>query len=176
MTQVKRRSPHRFLLLLAVVISSVGLLGATCKRKMKKMDEYHRELWTAEADESLDRLNTALMELWKSSKNKAEFQFPSAGPTPAKVPCGSKPHKADSDLWDTPGWKKLGFSMTKPFRYQYRVISSGKGSKARFTIRAYGDLDCDGDWATYEMWGAINEKGKIHNCDGKKFDEKKAAE
>lgn len=161
--------------LIPAIVCSVLLNGA-CKRDMKKIDEYHQELWTAEADENLDRINHALIRQWRSAENKAEFEFPSAGPTPAKVVCGKRPHEPDSDLWNTNGWQTLRFRINKPFRYQYQVISHGKGKNARFTIRAHGDLDCDGVWSTYEMWGAIDEKGNVHNFDGKKFDEEKAAE
>jgi len=160
-------------LLLALIIP---MLGATCSRKMKKMPEYRRQLWTAEVDENLDRIYQALVYQWKHSKDKDNFQFPSAGPTPARVPCGTKPHPASATLWHSAGWKQLGFTIKKPFRYQYRILTSGKGKTAAFTIRAYGDLDCDGQYATYELMGGINAKGQVHDFGGKKFDEAKATE
>jgi hypothetical protein len=174
------RKPHisrrRIAALLALSALSLCMVGATCKRKMKKIDEYQRELWTAEADENLDRINQALIQQWKQANDKKSFTFPSAGPTPSQVPCGTRPEHPKAKLWEGNSWEKLGFSITKPFRYQYRVISSGKGKDAKFTIRAYGDLDCDGTWATYELWGAINKKGRVHNFGGKRFDEQNAAE
>lgn len=171
-----RQTKTSLLFMLLFTVSCLGLLGATCKRRMKKVDEYHAELWTAEVDESIDRINHALIKKWREAQNKDAFEFPEVDPTPVKVPCGKRPHKPESSLWETGGWKELGFSMNQPFRYQYQIISSGKGPNAKFTIRAHGDLDCDGVWSTYELWGAIDGKGKVHNFDGKKFDQDKATE
>lgn len=163
------------LTLLTLAGLSLSLLGATCKRKMKKIDQYHRELWTAEADENLDRINQGLKTLWQKTKNKASFQFPAAGPTPSQVVCGTRPQKPTASMWKG-AWAKIGFSINKPFRYQYQIISSGRGKEAKFTIRAHGNLDCDDEHSTYELLGAIDAKGRVHNFDGKRFDEEKAAE
>ncbi len=150
--------------------------GAVCKRKMRKIPEYRRELWTAEADENLDRIYQGLARLWNRAKDKEHFQFPSAGPTPTQVPCGTKPHAPDPKLWETPGWKAIGFSLTAPFRYQYQVISQGRGRKARFLIRVRGDLDCDGDYSLFELRGAIDARGRVTDLGGKQFDEDRATE
>lgn len=165
----------RLIPLAALAVSVLALGGATCKRKMKKLEQYHRELWTAEVDGNLDRIYQALERLWLQAKDKNEFVFPVAGPTPPRVPCGTRPHRADPSLWQDQGWKKMGFSINKKFRYQYRVLSFGKGANAGFTIRAFGDLDCDGDYATYELLGAIKQ-GKLHDFGGKRFDEQRATE
>ena len=169
---IARRTTTAALLAGALLV----LTGATCKRKMRQIPQYRRELWTAEADENLDRIYQGLANLWKRASNKAEFQFPSAGPTPAQVPCGSRPHKPDPALWKTSEWKAIGFSIDKPFRYRYQVITSGKGPKAAFTIRVNGDLDCDGTYSTFELQGAIDKHGRLSDLGGKKFDEAKATE
>ena len=39
--------------------------------------------------------------------------------------------------------------------------SEGEGTEARFTVRANGDLNCDGRLSTFEMIGEINEKGEV---------------
>ena len=93
------RRASRFVPLAVVVLVALGLSGARCKRKMKKLDEYNRELWTAEADENLDRIYQAMERLWKEAKVKDGFEFPSAGPTPPRVPCGRRAHKPDPGLW-----------------------------------------------------------------------------
>ncbi len=156
--------------------STLMLTGATCKRKMRKIPQYRRELWTAEADENLDRIYQGLARLWNKTKDKSSFQFPSAGPTPSQVPCGTSPHKPDPNLWSDPGWKAVGFSIDKPFRYRYQIIASGKGPTAAFTIRVHGDLDCDGTYSTFELMGAVDKNGHLTDLGGKKFDEAKATE
>ena len=161
----------------ALLASAVVVLtGATCKRKMRQIPQYRRELWTAEADENLDRIYQGLANLWKRASDKDNFRFPSAGPTPAQVPCGSRPRKPEGTLWQTEGWKAIGFSIDKPFRYRYQVIASGRGPKAAFTIRVNGDLDCDGTYSTFELMGAIDKNGRLTDLGGKKFDEAKATE
>ncbi len=169
---IARRTTSAALLATAVMV----LTGATCKRKMRQIPQYRRELWTAEADENLDRIYQGLARLWKRSKDKATFQFPSAGPSPAQVPCGARPHKPDPAVWQGNGWKTIGFSIAKPFRYRYQVIASGKGPKAAFTIRVNGDLDCDGTYSTFELMGSIDSHGRLTDLGGKKFDEAKATE
>ncbi len=159
-----------------LVAVSIVLTGAMCKRKMRKIPEYRRELWTAEADENLDRIYQGLVRLWNRAKDKDNFRFPSAGPTPPQVPCGTKPHPPDPKLWDAPGWKAIGFSLEEPFRYQYQVVSQGQGRRARFRIRVRGDLDCDGDYSLFELRGAIDAKGRVTDLGGKQFDEDRATE
>lgn len=150
------------LLRVAVVVGllSVAYALSACP-KMKKRQEYNAMLWTAEVNENIERIYQALARHRARAKDKAGYRFPSAGPTPAHIPCGRKPHAPDAGLWQSAGWKELGFSIGEKFRYQYRIISSGTGPKARFTIRAHADLDCDGVYSTYERNGTIDAGGKL---------------
>jgi len=147
------------------VAVAVGVLGlayalSACP-KMKKRQEYNAMLWTAEVNENIERIYQLLSRHRARAKDKAGYRFPSAGPTPAHIPCGKTPHAPDAKLWHTAGWKDLGFSIGEKFRYQYRIISSGTGPSAQFTIRAHADLDCDGVYSTYERTGTIDAKGKL---------------
>ena len=45
--------------------------------------------------------------------------------------------------------------MEDPFLYAYQIETSGDGANAQFTVRAVGDLDCDGDHSTFERIGSI---------------------
>ena len=147
------------LLRLAVFLGlACGLAGCP---KMKKRAEYNAMLWTAEANDNIERIFQLLANHFRQAKDKANYQFPSTGPTPAHIPCGRKPHAPDPRLWHTPGWKVLGFSIGSQFRFQYRVVSKGRGPGATFTIRAHADLDCDGVYSTYERVGTIDKRGNI---------------
>ena len=55
----------------------------------------------------------------------------------------------------------LGFDVTEPFSYHYRLTSEGKGKKARFVLEARGDLDCDGTASRLRLAGHLDEKGEL---------------
>ena len=56
-------------------------------------------------------------------------------------------------LWTHPSWTALHFSIDDPhyYSYQYKTTDEGKS----FTVSAFGDLDCDGVYSTFEMYGKI---------------------
>ena len=58
-----------------------------------------------------------------------------------------------ASTWRGPVWETLKFSIRKPLTYAYQVESAGVGPAANFTVRAIGDLDCDGVHSTFEMVG-----------------------
>jgi prepilin-type N-terminal cleavage/methylation domain-containing protein len=78
-------------------------------------------------------------------------QFPlSIGPTPGNTACRDnasfkhEPRDFNNDAgFGDPSWDALGFSIDKPFYFQYTFQSNGVGSNANFTALAEGDLDCD---------------------------------
>lgn len=117
-------------------------------------------LWTVEVNDNVERIYQALERHRQKAKDKASYRFPSAGPTPAHIPCGKTPHAADEKLWEG-GWKEIGFSIGESFRYRYQILSTGQGPTAGFTIRAHGDLDCDGIHSTYERQGSLDGKGQL---------------
>jgi hypothetical protein len=85
---------------------------------------------------------------------------PSAGPTPPLGLCcqsGGECAPAASH-WDTDTWVALGFEVRDTHRYSYQFINDGN---AKFTVRANGDLDCDGHYSTFEMYGRVDENGEL---------------
>lgn len=151
-------SGRRCLLLFPLLVLALS----SCP-KMKKRQEYNAMLWTTEVNDNVDRIYQSLERHYRQAQDKGTYRFPSAGPTPPHIPCGKRPHAASSQLWSG-GWKAMGFHVGEVFRYQYQVISSGRGPRAGFTIRAHGDLDCDGVYSTYERTGKLDGKG--HLVDG----------
>lgn len=141
----------------AIVVAALTL--SACP-KMKKRREYNAMLWTMEVNDNVERLYQALARHHQRAKDKQSYRFPSAGPTPPHIPCGKRAHAPDPKLWSG-GFEKLGFSIGEKFRYQYRIISVGQGAEAGFTIRAHGDLDCDGVYSTYERTGKVGPGGKL---------------
>lgn len=92
-------------------------------------------------------------------------QFPeSVSTTPAAGSCCDHPTgkcPPDPAIWSAPGWQALKFSMDDPHYYSYTFESSGTGASAVFTARATGDLDCDGTYSTFEMYGSVGADGEV---------------
>ncbi len=69
--------------------------------------------------------------------------------TPAADPCadgGDGSYASTPVMWSHPTWKALGFAPTGKLYYRY-AFEPGEGQG--FTIKAVGDLDCDGVRAEY---------------------------
>jgi hypothetical protein len=87
-------------------------------------------------------------------------QFPakSVGPTPPVGSCcsnGGNQCTPDASLWKDKTWDDLMFSMDTPYFYSYQYITEDPTKE--FTVRAIGDLDCDGEYSTFEMTGKLTE-------------------
>jgi hypothetical protein len=98
------------------------------------------------------------MEVALEDEARARFPAPNAGPVPALGTCckaAGKKCPPRPELWKQQPWLALGFSVDEPHHYSYQYLTSSNGLK--FTVRAIGDLDCDGDYATYEMFGEVNK-------------------
>jgi len=73
-----------------------------------------------------------------------------AGPTPEPGCCergGTCP--ADAAAWAAPGWRELGFSIDGEHRFSYQYAPDASGLAA--TLRATGDVACDGALRTIEL-------------------------
>lgn len=86
-----------------------------------------------------------------------QFPAPSQGPTPPLGDCCSQDGKCApaADQWMGDVWTALMFSVDDPHYYSYSYITDDELTS--FTVRANGDLDCDGEYSTFEMSGLINE-------------------
>jgi hypothetical protein len=80
-------------------------------------------------------------------------RFPESAPrTPAAVPCGA-PRAPSAEDWSHPTWQALDFALWDAYYHVYQFDSEGVGSEARFTVSAFGDLDCDGVYPTFLRFG-----------------------
>ncbi len=79
---------------------------------------------------------------------------PSIPRTPATPPCDRVLWPQDAD----PAWAPLGFRPQAPLRYPSASPRSPDGKS--FSIRAIGDLDCDGRLSTFELRGGV-EGGQV---------------
>lgn len=90
----------------------------------------------------------------------------SAGPGGHRLPKvggGKEPGDYDMRLWlENPVWNSLNFQMeqARVFHYDFKWTNSGTGfGNCQLTAQAFGDLDGDGVWSTYERSGAGDQHG-----------------
>ena len=119
--------------------------------------------YTAEATEGLDKIKAGarmyfISDHYDTNGNLLPKQFPKSVPrTPAKPPCG-RAVATPAAQWKKVGWRQMHFAITEPHRYAFSFDSSGTNTKAVFTAKAFGDLDCDGVYSTYEMRGSVDSQ------------------
>jgi len=90
----------------------------------------------------------------------------SAGPEGKCVPTTSpsQPWEYDSSAWDNnPVFGRIGFKMSEPHRYHYAVRAKNyledPYGACQFTAQAFGDLDADSIFSTFERAGATDANG-----------------
>jgi prepilin-type N-terminal cleavage/methylation domain-containing protein len=104
-------------------------------------------------------------------------QFPEQEvPTPAGSCCSPAPSlvqkcQPDPSIWSSsPTWQALMFSVDSPHYYHYAYTSTGSvtpGFGSKFHAQAYGDLNCDGVYSTYELYGEWNSADHdVHGSGG----------
>lgn len=118
---------------------------------------------TAEARELLKKLHDGARQYYLDTPQPgpepvpAQFPSPSVGPTPPLGACCKQGGtcRPESAQWMHPTWEALHFSVDDPHHYSYEYIVEDKFSS--FRARAYGDLDCDGVYSTFELTGSLND-------------------
>jgi len=149
----------------------VGILAAIAIPSFLK---FQKRAKTSEATVNLRRIYDSSVSYFAedrldASGNPLPRQFPvSTGPTPARELCSGEggrfaPQAAD---WETPTWQALQFAVADSSYYRYEYRSAGTDGGASFTVRAIGDLDCDGELATFEMAGTVDESGSVTSAAG----------
>ncbi|MBI4509660.1 MAG: type II secretion system protein [Deltaproteobacteria bacterium] len=176
MTPFRRRQGAFTLIELMVVVAIIGVLAAVAVPAFMR---YIRKAKTTEAVENIQKMYGASRSyLLEETQARGQIfplppQFPETEPlTPTGTCCGNAGDKCVPGLgvWDTPTWHALQFAMTMPhyYRYEYESTgSAGAGAGSRFTVRAFGDLDCDGVFSTFEMVGVwSNVDHDVHGSGG----------
>lgn len=129
----------RYVLLLAALCAI-----ATCpSAKRACVRNSHAE----EADDLLDYLADRVAE---SVARTGKVPPTAAGPTPQPGCCEQGGTcTPDDTTWAAPGWRELRFSIDGDYRYTYQYVPDPSGLSA--TLRATGDLDCNGHASLYEV-------------------------
>jgi type IV pilus assembly protein PilA len=168
---------------LMVVVGIIGILAGVA---IPAFIRNARKAKTAEATVNLKKLADGAMS-YRMEERRAvgaamlvPAQFPStaaADTAPAAGACCAPPSTgkcaADPTLWNPPTWQALRFSMDDPHYYSYRYVRQANGSSGAgtpdiaggtsdyFYADALGDLNCNGVYSTFEIFGAVSPSGGV---------------
>lgn len=127
--------------------------------------KYMRKAKTAEAVDMLDKLYKGSVDYFttpridpdSAGQRFAACQFPADAPlTPGLHGACDYPDSkwpANPAAWDHPSWAALKFQISDSHYFAYSFDSSGTGANAQFTAHAQADLDCDGNFSTFQRYG-----------------------
>ena len=125
--------------------SIVGVLAAVA---VPAFMDYMKRSKKSEVEIQLNKLGKNLKNVYIMS---SAFPIGDAPLAPAGATCCGQPkNKCVPDaaaMASDKVWAELDFKLDEPTMYQYRYHSDGKTA----TVEAIGDLDCDGQMATYTL-------------------------
>ena len=151
------------LLELMIVVAIIGILAAVAIPTFMK---YIRRAKSTEADEHLDKIALGARgyymdpQIVSSSFVTIPGFPPSEAQTPALSCClpGQDKCGPEATQWETPTWRGLQFSVAESHYYRYEFINNSAANPS-FVARAIGDLDCDGEFSTFERYGEAKYNG-----------------
>jgi type II secretory pathway pseudopilin PulG len=124
-------------------IAAIG--GTLAALAVPAFIDYTRKARSSEASVQLKMLGNSLKHYYETN---AAFPKGAVAATPATSCCVAPDHKCfDAQAWQQGIWKELLFQIDAPHRYRYAYESDGRTA----TVRAVGDLDCDGTEAAYTL-------------------------
>jgi len=156
-----------------IVVAIIGILAAVAIPAFMK---YIKKSKTSEARTHVQKIYAGAREYWMDRNTAAgqiqadspQFPAPTEQWTADQNCCamqgsGNEKCAPSQALWDTPTWRALKFSMDDPhyYAYAYTVNVGAAGDVTgghNFTALARGDLDCDGDFSQFSMYGVVNEQ------------------
>jgi type IV pilus assembly protein PilA len=146
---------------LMIVVAIIGILAAVAIPAFMK---YIRRSKTVEATMNVRKLFDSSVSYYEAEHATTAGailakQFPDPiGPSPAANSCCGNPGdkcKPVTTNFDSKEWAALNFSVDDPFYYWYQYVSSGTDTSAKFSAYAYGNLDCDGIYSTFQRSGTV---------------------
>ena len=147
---------------LMIVVAIIGILAAVAIPAFMK---YIRRSKTVEASNNVRKMFDSSVSYYEGEHadiggNILPKQFPlSAGPTPAANSCCGQPGdkcKPVAGMFDvSTTWAALNFSVDDPFYYWYQYVAAGIETGATFQAYAYGNLDCDAIYSTFQRSGSV---------------------
>ena len=137
----------RGLAIAGIVISSLSfVIGILAAVAIPAFVDYTKKAKKSEAALQLNKIGKNAKTYYITN---AEFPKGHAALTPAAACCPQPGAKCavDNAAWQAKTWQDLDFQIDEPGHYQYRYDGDGQSAD----VEAVGDLDCDGEMATYHL-------------------------
>lgn len=179
LSRLKTKTQRGFTLIeLMIVVAIIGILAAVAIPAFMK---YMKKSKTAEASQFIKKMSDSARTYYSTPVNTnaanvaslnagvVDKQFPVAAALYADPGCcgilGSGTEKCDPLLepdWNDEDptardqtWVALDFAMKDPHYYAYGFTPGGAAPDLNYTVTAQGDLDCDGTFSTYTLYGQV---------------------
>ena len=172
-----RNSDKGFTLIeLMIVVAILAILAVVAVPAFIK---YMRRAKTTEAIDQIDKIYKGASVYYMEPKinklgTKLLCQFPgNQGVTPVNRQCCNEANDDDNDdrcdsaptIWTTDVWSSLKFQISDQHYYAYQFDSNGEVMQgAEFTVTAYGDLDCDDTYSTFQRMGFGDDQATESEC------------
>lgn len=154
---------------LMIVVAIIGILAAVAIPAFMK---YISKAKSTESTDAVKKIFNGAKAYYNDPPNpgvdpiKPQVPAPSEPATPVLGTCcgdGGKCKPSEAN-WSTPTWISLSFSMSDNHAYMYSYEVPNE--YAQFTARANGDLDCDGVYSTFEMYGVVDDPTRGRGVSG----------
>jgi type IV pilus assembly protein PilA len=145
-----------------IVVAIIGILAAVAIPAFMK---YIKKSKTTEARQFVKKIYDGARAYYMDQNYQRGMnfqalpkQFPQSSPglTPSDPSTCCEKCAPSAALWTDETWVVLQFSVDDPHYYSYQYVLGGNATVGPYTARANGDLDCDSEYSTFEMYGTIN--------------------
>ncbi len=176
----QKSSGSNWVVILAVIgIAFIAILGILAAIAIPAFTKYMRRSKTAEARVNVARMADALSQYYSENGKCPDHDGPegAAGVTPplsvncnsgasGKCRTGGGAGGYPPTAWsDNPVWSAIDFEPNGPHYFHYDFRWKEEDGLCQFTAQAFGDLDDDLVYSTYERSGAADVNG-VSNAAG----------
>ncbi|MBL4686506.1 MAG: prepilin-type cleavage/methylation domain-containing protein [Nannocystaceae bacterium] len=153
----------------AVCVCGIPALGIVAAIAVPAFTKYMRRAKTSEARVKLATMFDAISAHYMEHGRCPEGETGQAGVTPPlSVNCNDSEARRCSSAagmypataWtDNPVWSEIGFKIDGEHFFHYNLRWTQTADSCQFTAQAFGDLDDDGVFSTFERAGAADVNG-----------------